>query len=360
MIRPLHAARQDRTHPDHLRLSSRLAPSDPFYQAILEALDLLEQDTQSAERLLQQLAAMLERQRNGLNNCRDTLVALSQARPASPSTPILPQDEPQLRVFCFGQFEVYRHGESISQRRTGKGRAILKFLATRPRQPVPRDLLLELLWPQTQPQIANNRLKVAMHQLRQAFVAPDCAMNCEECVVYNDDCYLFNPNVGVWIDVEAFESYWRMGVQMERAGRMAEAVPFYLEAETLYRGDFLEEDLYEEWTLIQRAELKDTYLTILDKLSRHWLQTGHLDEAVEGWKKIIAKDPWREDIYRQLMACFASQGQRGLALRWYQLCVDTLQQQLGLQPDPETLTLCERIRSGGADRGEARTGLTAS
>jgi hypothetical protein len=45
-------------------------------------------------------------------------------------------EEYQLRLFCLGPFEVYLVGESIPLRRLSKGRTILQFLASRPRQPV--------------------------------------------------------------------------------------------------------------------------------------------------------------------------------------------------------------------------------
>jgi DNA-binding SARP family transcriptional activator len=148
------------------------------------------------------------------------------------------------------------------------------------------------------------------------------------------------------MDVEAFEHAWRAGVHLERAGQLAAAIPFYTQAEALYLGDFLEQDQPEEWTLVRREHLKDTYLTILDKLSRHSWQTGHIEAAIEGWRKLLAKDPWREDAYRHLMACLAATGNRGLSLRWYGVCVQVLKDQLGIEPEPETMELFARIRAG--------------
>jgi len=37
--------------------------------------------------------------------------------------------------------------------------------------------------------------------------------------------------------------------------------------------------------------LRDTYLTMLDKLSRYWLRTEYFDSAIEAGKKILARDP---------------------------------------------------------------------
>jgi DNA-binding SARP family transcriptional activator len=251
----------------------------------------------------------------------------------------------RLRLRCLGPFEAYWGDEPILRRPAGKGRTILKYLAARPRQPVLRDVLLEVLWPEADPQVANNRLRVAMHHLRQA-CSTSARRGLGECVVFRDGCYAFNGRLEVWTDVEAFEAAWQAGARLERAGRIAEAVLCYDQAESLYRGDYLEEDPFEEWTLLRREELRGIYLTILGKLSDHWLRSGDLERAMAGWNTILARDPCREDAYRQLMLCSARVGQRSAALRWYDLCAQVLREQLRLAPEPETAELYRRIRAG--------------
>lgn len=340
----------EHTHPatgDNQANPRDVQTEDPIQASLriaTETLNLLERDAQQSQALIRQLASHLQQQSDALANCRQTIRNLLHARAAPVATATC--DGPtQLRIQCFGPFKIFRDEQALALR-AGKATAILKFLALRAHQPVPREVLLEALWPQADPAAANNRLKVAVHHLRQTFVTKGCPSTCEGCVVFRDGCYLFNPNIRVSTDIQAFEQAWQAGVQLERAGRSIEAIPFYLQAETLYRGDLLEEDLYEEWTLLRREELKDSFLTVLDKLSRYWLQIGNLDDAVEGWKKILTRDPWREDVYRRIMACSAYRGQRGLALRWYEMCTQALQSQLNIDPEPETIALQQRILAG--------------
>jgi DNA-binding SARP family transcriptional activator len=292
------------------------------------------------------MTASLELQVGDLAKCRQTIIRLLADLPAA-GRPMVPSNEKARWLFyCFGPFEVFRAEDRIPLRRAGKGHAILKYLAAGRGQVVLRDVLLDSLWPETEPLVANNRLKVAMHHLRQAFAFRDDAHESGEIVIFQNGGYRLNPELDIWSDVEAFEAHWQAGMLLERTGRLAEAVHFYMQAEALYRGDFLEEDRLEEWTLVRREALKDTFLTILDKLSRFWFKTNHVERAIEGWKKILTKDPWREDAYRHLMICFVSRGQRALALHWYDVCVQVVHRQLGLEPEPETQRLSERIRSG--------------
>jgi hypothetical protein len=53
-------------------------------------------------------------------------------------------------------------------------------------------------------------------------------------------------------DTGDFDSCYEEGLQLEEAGRVAEAVAEYEKAADLYRGDYLSEDLYKEWTVIER------------------------------------------------------------------------------------------------------------
>ncbi len=324
------------------RLTPRVADTDDgrvCLQTVLETVRELEGNLQALLRLAHHLSQALADQRDDLALVRQSLQAVLDSLPAGPNPAL--ETQPELRLFCFGAFEVYLDTHRLSQRRTGKGPAILKYLAARPRHPVQRDVLLEALWPNTEPQVANNRLKAAIHHLRQTF-----GERPYDYVIFRDGCYLLNPDLRVWTDIEAFESHWRQGRRLERAGQMEAAVPFYVEAEALYRGDYLTEDPFAEWTLMRREELKDIYLTIVDKLSRYWYRTGEREKAGEGWKKILGRDPWREDAYRQLMVCLAGSGQRGQALRWYEVCVQALQEQLGIEPEPETTALADRLRAG--------------
>ena len=109
-----------------------------------------------------------------------------------------------------------------------------------------------------------------------------------------------------------------------------------------------EEDLYEDWPILQREGLNDTYLIILDRLSRHYLPHKQYSTCIQLCQKMLSKDDCREDAHRRLMRCYSQQGQRNLALRQYQLCVEALADVLDVPPMPETTALYKQIRNGEA------------
>ena len=280
---------------------------------------------------------------------------LSAQAPSLPSaklaeTPMAPpiageekQMAPALVVYCLGSFRVYQDDQPITNWPSGKGKCVFKYMAANRGHPIPKDVLMDLFWRDIDPDAARNNLNVAIYGLRQALRAmrPDFSH-----ILFQDDCYLLNPALGVWIDVEEFVQRYEAGQTSERRGKLTEAIREYEAAEGLYQGDFLEEDLYEEWPMARREGLKDSYLFILDQLSRHYFDKRRYTACIHLSQKILAKDNCREEAHRRLMRCYSRQGQRNLALRQYFICVETLQSTLDVSPMDETTALCRRIREG--------------
>jgi len=73
---------------------------------------------------------------------------------------------------------------------------------------------------------------------------------------------------------------------------------------------------------------------------------GNHTAALECSRKTLDLDDCYEDAQRQMMHSYCALGQRGLALRQYQICCETLDRELGVAPMSETTSLYEQIRDG--------------
>jgi LuxR family maltose regulon positive regulatory protein len=249
-----------------------------------------------------------------------------------------------LAIYCLGSFNVRVDGEEISHWKCKKAKTLLEYLIDRQRRPVSKDILMEMLWPECEPRMAGNNLKATVRSLRQALDLPNTADKNPEWILFQDGHYLVNPGVDAWTDVEEFMDHWTRGWQHERDGQVDAAIRAYYQAEVLYRGDYLEEDLYIEWTHYRREALKDVYLTILGKLSDYHIEHDEFYQAIDYCQKIIDKDHCREDAYRRLMISHSRLGNRNRALEWYKICENTVNMELGLPPDPQTQELCNGLK----------------
>ncbi len=62
-------------------------------------------------------------------------------------------------------------------------------------------------------------------------------------------------------------------------------------------------------------------------------------------------DDLNEAAHRAIMRIYAGMGERNRALRQYEVCAQVLKSELGIEPQPETTALLERIRTGNFESG---------
>ena len=85
-------------------------------------------------------------------------------------------------------------------------------------------------------------------------------------ILLEEGYYRLSPAVGVATDIEDFDEGYERGRRLERMDRAEEAARAYEEAVALYRGDYLLEDLYEDWTMVERERLSNTHVEMLDRV----------------------------------------------------------------------------------------------
>ncbi|HXV44337.1 MAG TPA: BTAD domain-containing putative transcriptional regulator [Anaerolineae bacterium] len=260
--------------------------------------------------------------------------------PAARLAEFKPEQAFSLVIHCLGPFRVYRNEQLVANWHSLKGQAIFKYLITHQGTPISKDALMEVFWPEADPEAARRNLHQAIYSLRQTLKQGQSDF---QAIQFENDCYQLNPELKVWLDCAQFEWHAQAGQRLEAAGQWPAAAVEYNLAEELYRGDFLEEDLYEDWTALPRERRRNMYLDIADRLSEYYFQQGEHAAAITLCQKILAQDNCHEQAHRRLMECYQIQGQRRLAVRQYQLCVQTLKTELDVPPSVETQTLYEKI-----------------
>jgi DNA-binding SARP family transcriptional activator len=245
---------------------------------------------------------------------------------------------PTLRVRFFGHFELFCDGNPLPLGRNGKALVILKYLLANRRRPVSQDHLMGWLWPRSNLKKARWSLNSAIHGLRKLLGGCSSSLP-TNCVTLEDGYYRLSPSIRVVTDVDELDECYEKGRRLEREGRMPEAAAEYERAIELYRGDYLIEDLYDDWTMVERERLANAYLDMLGRLAMHYMETGQYQESIRNCYRVLEKDRCHEDSYRLLMRCYARLGLRGRALHQYRMCKQILGQEYGTSPSPETTSL---------------------
>jgi DNA-binding SARP family transcriptional activator len=318
-------------------------------EATGEALQIYQAYSQcQAEIALYQhaIAAASQRERELSQQLYTILGGPQHAAPSGKSPLRLVRDKhpkTSLKVFCLGSFRVYRNSQLISEWSSLKARAIFKYLLVNRSTPTSSDVLMDLFWPEADPESARHNLHQAIHSLRKTLKQN---RSDPQPIVCEPDGYVINSELELWLDRDEFEKNIQSGRRLEAMGQLAEAISAYRQAEELYRGDFLEEDLYEDWPNTEREHLRNTYADLIDRLSEYYFQQADYPEAIVLCQRILNQDNCHEIAYRRLMRCYLAQGQRRLAIRQFQVCAQTLKAELDVPPSAETQSLYQHILRG--------------
>jgi DNA-binding SARP family transcriptional activator len=250
---------------------------------------------------------------------------------------------PQLSARLLGRFAVTLDGRAVDTLSSRRTRNVIAYLLAHRRVPVPRDVLMDVFWPQADPDAARNCLHVALTGVRRA-LRRACA---EPVLKRAHDTYLLADTIRVWVDVEEFERRCRAGRVAEQAGAPNEAVRSYEAAAQLYDGDFLADDPYAEWAGPTRDALRLLAIETQSRLVELYVDRTAFGPAIQVGRWIVDVDPCNEAAHRRLMSCYATVGQLHLALSQYRRCADALWQTFGMAPSAETSRLYERLRACG-------------
>ena len=246
-----------------------------------------------------------------------------------------------LTVYCLGPFEVYQNNQPVHDWPNSKSTSLFKYLVTHRERPITKEVLMELFWPNVDPDNARNSLNVAIYRVRQALSTGSSFPH----VLFHDNRYLLNPDLDVRVDVEAFVEHIRNAHAHSRRGDQASMIDAYHAAEALYRGQFLEEDRYETWITPIRQSLQKDYLKLLDTLSRFYFDQEDYESCVGICNKVLAVDACQEEAHCLMMRCYSRQKRTNLAVRQFQNCVEALKRELGVVPSLSTIEMYHRIRN---------------
>jgi predicted ATPase/DNA-binding SARP family transcriptional activator len=250
------------------------------------------------------------------------------------------------RIELLGGLRINGGDRIITRFRTQKTGALLAYLAYYRERSHPRELLIDLLWPEADLASGRNGLSIALSSLRHQLEPPGVPHG----AILRADRFSvqLNPDA-VATDVLEFETALQKATQ---AGSANERILFLADAVALYGGELLP-GYYEEWCLAERERVAETYQGALQQLVGLLERNGDLDRALGYARRAVSADPLREEGYQDLIRLLAAAGQPTAALRKYRELEQRLDEQLGEEPSAATRRLAREIERQTA--GETAT-----
>jgi DNA-binding SARP family transcriptional activator len=248
------------------------------------------------------------------------------------------QNTRPILVCLLGEFRVLKAGRPVTVH-SPKAEALLRYLGLQHERPVPRDTLLELLWPGRPPDLAGQSLNSLVHSLRKSL---GDEIQGASPVLQQDGYYRLNEEAGVGVDMAYFEALANAGDQYVFNNNWLAAIPFYTQAIHLYRGDLLIGA--DVSAIVERERLRAHFLSLLASLADYSFSVNDYGFCLYYAERLLRYDACREDAYRLMMRCYVRRGERAQALRQYRLCQTILQAEYDAAPEPSTTLLYDQVR----------------
>ena len=240
---------------------------------------------------------------------------------------------PTLALRLMGPFEARVGDRLIASWPGRKARLLLAYLAMERGRMAPRDVLIELFWPGSREDRGANNLSIAIYQIRSRLteLLPEAA----RAIVVRQGLYGLDPDlvaVDLW-ELHASLEAARHGLEQKDGAAVKASL---LHAIGLCRGELLSSDPYEEWTTEPRRTLNSAWHKALAWLADEARSRQDWLGALDFGNQMLQRDACDESAHRLVIEAHLRMGNRSQAVRQYQACVETLSEELGVEPSPET------------------------
>lgn len=219
-------------------------------------------------------------------------------------------------------------GEPLSGPAVQPRRLALFALAASHRTGLTRDKITACLWPDEDRERARHFLADSLFTIRKSLG--------RDVFISTSSDIRVNPQ-SVCTDLWMFED--------------AFARRDFASAASLYHGPFLDGFFigdapeFERWAESERARLANAYGSSLEHRAEELERDGDYDNAVEWWTRLSLHDPYSSRITVRTMTAQEKSGDAVSAIRHAAKYAKLVHDDLDLAPDPDVLTLAEKLRS---------------
>jgi len=239
-------------------------------------------------------------------------------------------EQVRLQIFTLGRTEVVTSQGPLSggwlDQRAG---LLLKYLTCERHRVVPTEEIAESVCNNAQHSTPNT-VRYFIHALRKWLEPGRPKHGQARVVLARHGGYTLNK-AAIWIDADEFEAQVNVGLAALARGSRAAASDHFERAVALYQGDFLADEPYAEWALMERERLRALVEKPLRALSE--LHADDPERAAGYLARLAQMEPLDGDVQRELLSLWVRQGRVSRAARHYHAFQQRLLRELGTRPE---------------------------
>lgn len=269
----------------------------------------------SKTRSSEQIQALFERAANFITG----KVALERKAPDPELTPI------HMEIHAFGTGEIRRDGELVhpSTWRSSRARALFFYILDHGK--VRKEAIGLDFWPDFSSGKVSSNFHATLWRVRQA-------LGFKEAIIFENEQYSLHPSIQLWYDVAEFENNLSRAEAQSLSKR--ERNELIKQSIDLYQAPFLQ-DIYMEWADLRREELRNLYLEALIDMAAMETSNKHYRSAKHNYERVLAVDPYRDEVHLAMMKCLALSGAPSAAIAHFKDYRTMLRRELNAEPLPE-------------------------
>ena len=219
-----------------------------------------------------------------------------------------------IRVSMLGGFRVQIGCNEIpdTEWKTRKIQGILKYLLLNRDRFIHKEFLTELFWPDTDGKAAMASMNVAMYELRRVLSAYGLALDDKSPLICDHgNGYEIVSSDCLEIDADKFVRLYDVYTLYSSGGGDVRSVLTQLV--DLYTGELLPQDIYEDWTMVERERIKSMFLSAAHRLTKIYMDEGSFGDAETLLSKALTADAYNEHTRRMLADLYRQTGRTNAA-----------------------------------------------
>ncbi|MDM5330591.1 BTAD domain-containing putative transcriptional regulator [Neobacillus sp. CF12] len=246
-----------------------------------------------------------------------------------------------IRVKTLGQFKIWLGKKEVGEKdwQREKGKELFQLFITM-NELIPKEEILQILWPNQDKKNADRDFKVALNSLHHVLEPLRKARAAPFFIIREGMFYGLNPHAVVELDTIQFQSLIEAGLGESSQEKVITLLEKGLK---LYLGEYLPDRRYDDWCISKRESMLVYFLRGAEKMAQLMVRNEDYDKAIYWCEKILKRDRTWEEAYRLLMYCYYRKNNRPQAMKWFQKCKVVLEEELGVSPLEPTKQMHQMI-----------------
>ena len=244
-------------------------------------------------------------------------------------------------IHLFGRFEIAVNGTYIPENewKTKKIKGLLEYLVQHIGKAVMRDQLMDFFWPKSEKKSASVSLRAALYELKKVLAKYGIKNDSDTPFIHERIGSLeIKPNNMLSIDTDEFLSLYDEYKSNRKKGiGEKRLLPILERMNTIYSGDLLAEEIYSDWTFVNREAYKSIFQETVTALASLYIEVQESNMAEKLLLKVLSIDPYNEEACLMLLRLYISLNQRSRAAKLYSDFEKRLIKDLDIRPDVRLL-----------------------